>query len=209
MPDPTPATPSPLPSVLDVPASPTGTPWIPATAQKYIALAIGIALAVLGVLMGVYPTIHGIGVAFSVLTAVAGVLGIASPGLRTPTVKVLAVCLLAGAVLTLSACPKRTPIQQQAINCMTDMGTNVLKHAPEIAAAIGSGDWFGALETLLEQFGPAILCEANTLLDFIKGKEVPPVAVAAAVNALGGGGPSYEGSARLEAWLRTHAKDYK
>jgi hypothetical protein len=123
------------------------------------------------------------------------------------------IALVLAATTLLAACPNPTPPQQAAINCAKEMGTNVLNHAPEILGALGKADWFTALEKLLSALGPGVLCEAQVLMDFVKGKELPPVTVAAivkAVNTTGGGaGPNDPTAARLEAWLGVHGKDYK
>ena len=89
------------------PTSPTGTPVIPPTVFKYVALVIAVALSVLGVLMGVYPAVHAYSLAFAIISAVAGVLGIASPGLRS-AVKVVAALAL-GAML-LASTPARADV---------------------------------------------------------------------------------------------------
>jgi hypothetical protein len=117
---------------IPAPTSPTGIPWLPPVAAKYLGLTVLLALAVLGVLMGCYPNVHGFAVAFAVSSAVAGVLGIASPGLRTPTVGLL-LCvglLSATGCATLTATEKAT-LRQEAIDC----GKVVLTNGPSQAAS--------------------------------------------------------------------------
>jgi hypothetical protein len=206
MPDP--AAPAALPYQTPPPTSPTGVAIIPARVVPYILALLAIVGALIGLGMGTPPALPVLVPAVPYLQAgsvvLLALLG-ATPGLRRAAVVVLCVA----SVSLLAACPHPTPIQRQAITCATDIGSAELAHAPQIVAAIGSQDWLSALEQILSAAGPGILCEAQTLLSFIKGQEVSPIATSKAVAALGGGGPAYEGAARLEAWLRTHRSDYK
>ena len=193
MTDPTTASPA-------TPVSPTGTPWIPAAAQKYIILAIMLALAVLGVLMATYPAVHGFAVAFAIVSAVAGVLGIASPGIRTPTVGLLLCC-----ALVFSACPNPTPPQRAAINCAEDGGAKVLADAPAIIAALSSANYGALLDRLVSDLGPTVLCEASVMLETLKGAGTPAPMLAET--------PYQQDTAlkaaRLGVWLTQHKADYK
>lgn len=102
-PVPTPADPV-VPVQPPIPVSPTGLAWIPANITKIIGLVIAIALAVLVVLMKAYPNVPGFALAFAIVTAIGALFGIASPGLRTTTLKMFIVAIGLGMVMSLSSC---------------------------------------------------------------------------------------------------------
>lgn len=87
-------TPNPEPAV-----SPTGAPVLPPKAAQVLTYVVIAALAGLGSAVALWPDSKGLQVALAVVTALAAVLGIASPGLRR-----MSVVLLTAGALTLSAC---------------------------------------------------------------------------------------------------------
>ena len=201
MPDPItdPATPSAIATASATPAlSPTGTPWLSPKVMKIIGLVVAILLAVLGVLTAAYPQQHVFALAFALVTAVGAVFGIASPGIRTPTVGLLLCCAIA-----LVGC---TPIEKrQAIVCAEDAGAKVLADAPAIVSALAGENYQVVLDKLLADLGPAVLCEGQVLLEVLRGAASPTPMLAET--------PYQQNTtlkaARLGVWLNQHKADYK
>jgi len=82
------------------PVSPTGTPWLPPSAVKWVTLIYLIVVAVLGVLAAQFPAVPAYSLALQLFGAVGAILGLASPGLRSAA-KILVVGFLA---VSLSSC---------------------------------------------------------------------------------------------------------
>lgn len=134
MPDPTPA-----------PVSPTGAPLLPPSIARWVTLAIVSALAVLGALVAIYPDSKGLQVALAVTTALAAVLGIASPGLRRA-----AVVLLCLAPLTLGACSAKQKAAVEAyfkavgecsLGSATEQGKDLIAELDGATKRPGGIDW--------------------------------------------------------------------
>jgi hypothetical protein len=154
-------------------ASPTGTPKLPVSVIGYITIGITVALAVLVSLVGIYPDSKALQVALAVVTALAGVLGIASPGLRKTAV-VLALVLLP----TLSGCVTIERIGAAAklaapgvLDCGQDAVTGALPGMLSEAAkalgtviAGGSFDVEPIIDKLIEKGGPFMACAIAELL---------------------------------------------
>lgn len=141
----------------DTPVSPTGEPVIPPKIFKWVGLAIVVALVTLGVLSDQYPEIKAFGTAFAILTAIAAVLGVTSPGLRKS-----AVVLLAVGAFTLSGCQLFKPALKTDLRaCAADaVSAEVASLMPDVVAAI-QGDtatWESQLDKLVANAGQAALC---------------------------------------------------
>ena len=148
----------------ETPVSPTGTPLIPPRVFMWLALVVGAALAALGALVGIYPEVHGFQVALAVVSAVAGVLGIASPGIRKQVIVLLAV----SAVFSASGCSWLKPsVQAELVKCGTGaMSDAVAGVMPDVVDAIqGSAvDWDRRLDAVVARAGGAALCAILALL---------------------------------------------
>ena len=141
----------------DTPVSPTGEPVIPPKVFKWLALGLSLALAVNGALLALYPDSKAAQVAFAILTAVAAVLGVTSPGLRKS-----AVVLLAVGALTLSGCQLFKPsIKTDLRACAADaVSAEVAGLMPDVVAAIqgDTASWESQLDKLVANAGQAALC---------------------------------------------------
>ena len=193
-----------------VPESPTGTPFIPPAAFKYIALVATLALAVLGALMGLYPENPTVKLAFAVASALAGVLGIASPGLRKTTV-IFALCCLP----LLGGCASfgvwKADANSQAIKTIVYTCENVsptdtaaqaaeaiLATALEDAVSGAEGGVVGAVSKVLSDQGVKAYCMAAKLLALWEHGAATPVAPTAIQSM-----PSAVKASRLRSALST------
>lgn len=161
--------PSPVDPATGLPASPTGTPLLPPAVARYVTLAVVLALAVLGSLTAIYSESKGLQVALAITTAIAAVLGIASPGLRRQVV----VLLMAGALVTSgSGCAwwKSHPTFQASLQrcagkvVSADTATALL---PEVVKAVSGKpvDWQPSLDALVMKSGEAAICAIVALVE--------------------------------------------
>ncbi len=116
--------------------------------------------------------------------------------------------------VTLAACAHPTVPQQQAIDCAKEAGNSVIANAGKILTAAARGDWFVALEEVLQSVGPSVICEARALMAMLNDRaHAPTPSVLAGVFAVCGVEdhcPMEQiQSAHIEAWLRFHSSDYK
>ena len=141
----------------DTPVSPTGEPVIPPKIFKWVALGISLALAIDGSLVAMYPESKAAQVVFAILTAIAAVLGVTSPGLRKS-----AVVLLAVGALTLSGCQLFKPTLKTDLRaCAADaVSAEVASLMPDVVAAIqgDTASWESQLDKLVANAGQAALC---------------------------------------------------
>jgi hypothetical protein len=151
--------------------SPTGTPWLPPGATKYVVGVITLALSVFGALALLYPDVKAFTVAFVLAGAIGSVFGIVSPGLRKPTVVGLfLVCV------SLTGCPRliRT-IDIAAPKVLNCFGSAYAKDVP--ALTVQAGDALAAaidgrnmdpepiIENLLSTGIAAMPCAIKAVLD--------------------------------------------
>ena len=138
--------------------SPTGEPVIPPNVFKWIALGVVLVLSGLGAAMAFFPDNKVLQVIFSVLSAMAAVLGITSPGLR----KAAVVLLVAGSMLLLPGCSLFKPtIKRDLQACAaTAVDTEVAAVLPDVVKAIqgDAANWEAQLDTLVANFGQAAIC---------------------------------------------------
>jgi len=158
----TPVGPVPLvaPVSLSAPVSPTGTPWLPPGAVKWAALAYAIIGPTLLALSQFFPQIPAFALALQIVSSIALVLGLASPGLRS----VAKVLVLGLALTSLSACKTPgviPPVVVELLECGADA---VKPRVPAIAAAIVAviqdprHDWQPVLDQIIAAGGEAGAC---------------------------------------------------
>lgn len=154
--------------------SPTGTPLIPPTAFKWVALVVGVALSALVSLIAIYPDAKGLQVALAIVSAIAAVLGIASPGIR----KAVVVLLVVGSMVGLSGCVTIKRIgttAELAAPALLDCGFTACKDAlpglisiaaAELGKVIAGGkfDVEPVIDRLLAEKGPFMACAVAELL---------------------------------------------
>lgn len=150
-------------STPTLPVSPTGAPIVSPAAFKIIALVVMLALAVLGVLVAEYPDTKGFTVALQILSAVAGLLGIASPGLRkASSVGLLLVALSMSSCKTMSAVqPAASRVADATFDCAAkEIAQQVLDlRGPVHDALSGSTtDWEPTLDRLVASAGDVGIC---------------------------------------------------
>lgn len=160
MTDPNSATPTPSPEPT---ASPTGTPILPPSIARWATIVVVAALAGLGSAVAMWPEVKALQVALAITTAIAAVLGIASPGLRRA-----AVVLLCLAPMALGGCIHLKPgADKQMVKCGTDaMQAQAAAVLPDVAKAIGGSavDWQPQLDELVARVGGAALCALAVLV---------------------------------------------
>ena len=132
------------------PVSPTGQPLLPPKVAQWLGVVIVAALAGVGAASAVYPDSKPLQITLAVLTALAAVLGIASPGLR----RVSVVLLVAGS-LTLAACSAVKAdasrffkdLASCSLGAATDEGAKLIKDL-DGATKLGEVDWKAKGEAL-------------------------------------------------------------
>lgn len=153
------------------PVSPTGSPLLPPSVARWVTLAVVALLAGLGSAVAFYPDSRPLQIALAVVTALAAVLGIASPGLR----RVVVALLLLGTVTSASGCAwwqKQTDLKADLSACAsTAVVGEVEALMGEAAAAIQSSpvDWDKHLDQLVARGGQAALCAIIALADALSG----------------------------------------
>lgn len=156
MPDPTP-TPAPV--------SPTGAPILPPKVAQWASIVLVAALAGLGSAVAMWPESKGLQVALAIVTALAAVLGIASPGLRR--VSVVLLCL---APLALGGCEHvrlKPGTDRLLVKCAGDaIQAEVQGVLPDVARALqGTAvDWQPKLDDLVAKAGGAVFCALAVLV---------------------------------------------
>jgi len=151
--------------------SPTGRPVLPPRVARWATLAVVALLAGLGSAAIYYPDAHAVQIALAVVTALAAVLGIASPGLR----RVLLAALLVGTVTSASGCAwwrGQPKLQADLSACAsTAVVGEVEALMGEAAQALQSNpvDWDRHLDQLVARGGQAALCAILALADALSG----------------------------------------
>ena len=154
----------------EAPAS-NGKPWVHPTLATVLTLVFGIAIAVLGVLAAQYPDVKELQTILALVTAVGAVLGIASPGARQAAKVLIPVAIIGASSLTGCSWIKNTVARDPAaVNCLKQIGSDELTHAADIFRALAQQQWVSALETLLQNAGPGLLCEVNALVAIIEAQ---------------------------------------
>lgn len=149
------------------PVSPTGAPLLPPSVARWVTLAVVALLAGLGAAAVYYPDSHAVQIALAVVTAVAAVLGIASPGLRRLVVPLLVV----GSLVGNSGCAwwtSQPKLRADLSACATGVVVGEVEALMgEAAKAIQSQpqDWDAHLDALLARGGQAALCAVLALAD--------------------------------------------
>jgi hypothetical protein len=161
-----------MPDETVPPTSPTGTPLIPPRAFAIIGLVIAIGLAVLGALSLAYPDQHALVVALQVLSAVAGVLGIASPGVRRTVLPLLLVGVLSAGSLT--SCVATKAIGRATVDCaqkaLSDGAAGMLGTVLDILGGPTS-DYRDRLDRLALQAGSAVvICAVQSAVAYLDGE---------------------------------------
>lgn len=113
--------------------SPTGAPLLPPRIAQWLSVAVVAALAGLGTATALYPESRPLQIALAVVTALAAVLGIASPGLRRP-VSMLLLVLSVGSMsgcATIKAWWGRS--EPRVIDCMS---SSVKQALPSVAGDV-------------------------------------------------------------------------
>jgi disulfide bond formation protein DsbB len=153
------------------PVSPTGAPLLPPSVARWVTLAVVAALAGLGAAVAMYPDCRPLQIALAVVTALAAVLGIASPGLR----RVVVALLLVGTVTSASGCAwlaKQADLKADLSACAsTAVVGEVEALMGEAATALQSSpvDWDRHLDQLVARGGQAALCAILALADALSG----------------------------------------
>jgi hypothetical protein len=180
------------PSATEVLVSPTGTPILSPSVFKYIAIAVLILLAVLGVLIGFYPDVKHLQVAFALITAVGSVLGISSPGMRS-VAKVLVLVFALAAVSSLTSCAtlgaSAERVGKATLNCAA---SEVAAGVPDALGAVrdalaGSTDqWKSQLDTIAVKAGwDVLVCAVKAVVTELEAQQSPPPNSATALYMLG------------------------
>lgn len=180
------------------PVSPTGEPWLPPAIARWVTLAVVAALAGLGAAVAMYPDCRPLQIALAVVTAVAAVLGIASPGLRRLAVPLL----VAGSLVTSSGCAwfqGQPKLRADLSACATTVVVGEVEALMgEAATALQQhpNDWDAHLDALLARGGQAALCAVLALADALSsgtgGSQTDPLG-------------DYDRALRA-AYLRTYAR---
>lgn len=151
--------------------SPTGRPILPPRVARWATLAVVALLAGLGSAAIYYPDAHAVQIALAVVTALAAVLGIASPGLR----RIVVALLLVGTVTSASGCAwwrGQHELQADLSACATGVVVG------EVEALMGEAaqalqyspvDWDRHLDQLVARGGQAALCAILALADALAG----------------------------------------
>lgn len=173
--------PSPTGPMTGLPASPTGTPLLPPAVARWATLVVVLALAVLGSLVAFFPESRGLQIGLAVTTAIAAVLGIASPGLR----RAVSILLLVAVTVTGTSCAWL----QQRPKLVADLGACTSTAASgEVQALMGEAvtamqqrpvDWDAHLAALVANGGQAAICAIMALADALVsgtgGSETDPL----------------------------------
>ena len=138
-----------MPSPVE-PVSPTGTPLLPPKVAQAATIIIVAALAGLGSAVAFWPDNRALQIALAVVTALAAVLGIASPGLRR-----MSIVLLAAGALTLSGCSAFKAdagrffkkVASCSLGAATEEGAALIKEL-DGATKAGAVDWRAKGEAL-------------------------------------------------------------
>lgn len=153
------------------PVSPTGAPLLPPSVARWVTLLIVALLAGLGSAVAFYPDSRPLQIALAVVTALAAVLGIASPGLR----RVVVALLLVGTVTSASGCAwwqKQHELKADLSACATGVVVGEVEALMgEAAQAIQQNpvDWDRHLDQLVARGGQAALCAILALADALSG----------------------------------------
>lgn len=188
------------------PLSPTGTPIIPPKAFGWITLGVSLGLAVLGALALALPEYRWPGIALGVLSAVAGVLGMASPGLRKS-----APVLLVALALGLSGCAWWQRVEPQLADCgRAEVGPVLSDVVQEVGVALNTPgtDWQAALASIAVKRGfDALACALQVVVSSLEtgpggcgvgGELTPPGLLPASVRLL-----------RAYSYLDAHPVQYR
>lgn len=184
-----------MPDPIPADTSPTGTPFVPPSVFRWIALIVVLGLAVLGVLAAEYPEAKAFPVAIQILAAVAAVLGIASPGLR----KTVAVLLCVGfASVSLSGCHltdvQRDKLMREVVDCASaaarpEIGGWVQDASAALAGSSTQAQADDALGRLVAAGGRLAICGIGIALERLEA-------------AMVAGGPGEGGSELVPPILR-------
>lgn len=153
------------------PVSPTGSPLLPPSVARWVTLAVVALLAGLGSAVAFYPDSRPLQIALAVVTALAAVLGIASPGLR----RVVVALLLVGTVTSASGCAWWRGQHDLRADLSACASTAVVGEVEalmgEAATAIQQNpvDWDRHLDQLVARGGQAALCAILALADALSG----------------------------------------
>ena len=153
------------------PVSPTGAPLLPPAVARWVTLAVVALLAGLGSAAIYYPDNRPLQIALAVVTALAAVLGIASPGLR----RIVVALLLVGTVTSASGCAwwrSKPQLQADLSACATGVVVSEVEALMgEAATALQQNpvDWDRHLDALVAKGGQAALCAILALADALSG----------------------------------------
>jgi hypothetical protein len=101
-----------------------------------------------------YPSTKAISVGLSVVAAVGGGLGLASPGLRKTALLILVGVSVAAAPLTLTSCAAVPVIAAEVSQC----GPGAAKLVADVDAALAAADYLAALDVVASQAPAVVKC---------------------------------------------------
>ena len=184
-----------------------GTRWGAVLGLGFALILVPVALATIGSLMIAYPDSRALQVALAVGSAVAGVLGIASPGLRKAAMVLLCVAPLAlGGCASLQAGAAR--VGSRTLDCSIGvLASGATEALPAVMDALGgsSGDWQSQLDAIgVRAGGDILICAVRAAMAELSSR---PAAGSSAWQAayLTGASRSVElRYSRARAWQRAN-----
>lgn len=194
------------PAVPTTPESPTGVPWMSQKAVKIVVLVLSLAVVILGVLVVQYPDVKAFTTALALVSAVGGVFGVSSQGIRSSSkgfAKLGAMALLAGGgALTSCALTMRnnTPVAVVAAAEISTCGPGGVALYEEIKGDFDRKDFLALIDAI-----PAAKDEVKCMVDvYIATTEANAPKVAVATASLVNPGPQNLALARAKAWRRAN-----
>lgn len=195
------------PAAPVVPESPNGVPWLPQHAVKIVVLVLSLAVAILGVLVVQYPDTKAFMTALALVSAVGGIFGVSSQGIRSAPkgfAKLGMMAVLAGGT-GLTACAltlkNNTPIATIAAAEIAQCGPGGVKLYEEIRGDFEKKDFLALIDAI-----PATKNEIKCLVDVYIAeteKNAPKVDVATA-SLVAPQTPPNLALARAKAWRRAN-----